>query len=441
MSTQARDITVRHFNKGVALFEEGDLEGALASFQEASEYANNSGFLEIEGALYENLGGVLEGLGRRDEAFEWYFKILELSDLPGDIRALALNKAGSFFVDEGRFEEALELYREAVVICEQNASVQDHCCAVHDLAALYAHMGEYEKAREGFERALEMVDDPKKEATICYNLGRVLVRTGSKDPVPVLKRARELSGDRERVRELSLSIGQVLLDEDKYEEATFYLEDAMPSKEQVEGLQKLAQFYPSKHEDIVIISQRLLEEDPQFYLQAILTSLQALDTPVDEILSSVPQKHRETMISLLEDRAETKEELELLLPLLPAEKAAAARNKLAALLAAEGDYKRAMEMFRVCLEEYEGNPSGQSMILNNLGKLLADTGSLDEAKKTYEQALQIYVGLFKEEPDNPSYKSYASSTMKNLSSLLCEMGRPEDGKRMYDLSQEIINGS
>ena len=164
-------------NWGLALYDRGDLDGALVAFARALEL--NSAY----GKTWNNLGLVYEGMGRLPEALEAYEKGLALrGDLVGTHVNLGRLNFGLGEVGKGEFhlERALEIdplsiparvnlglirqhqkrYGEAVEEYQKALQADpDNAEALNNLGLVYGEMGKVEMAHQALEKAVGLRED------------------------------------------------------------------------------------------------------------------------------------------------------------------------------------------------------------------------------------------------------------------------------------------
>jgi tetratricopeptide (TPR) repeat protein len=202
-------------NLGLALFNQGDLQEAIAQYQKALEinpdYAearNNLGYAlqqkgDMEGAVaqyqqvlevnpdYENarfnLGVALFLKGDLEGAIAQYRKALEIR--PGDSEAQ--NNLGMALAREGRVDEAIASYRRAIQI---NPRFADAC---DNLGLAHFRKGETKEAFESWQQALEIkpgqISALNSLAWLLATTADAALRDGAK-AVSLAERATRLSG-------------------------------------------------------------------------------------------------------------------------------------------------------------------------------------------------------------------------------------------------------
>jgi tetratricopeptide (TPR) repeat protein len=146
-------------NLGNVLQGRGRLEDAVTQYREALRLKPD--FAEA----HNNLGNALQGLGRFEEATAQYKEALGLThNLAGTYYNL-----GNALLEQGRLEEAVAQYREA--LRQEPGSAETHC----NLGVALDKLGRIEEAITHFKEAVRLKPD---YATACNNLGKALQRMG-----------------------------------------------------------------------------------------------------------------------------------------------------------------------------------------------------------------------------------------------------------------------
>ena len=98
-------------------------------------------------------------------------------------------------------------------------------------------------------------------------------------------------------------------------------------------------------------------------------------------------------------------------------------------------YEQALDIYELLLRNDSKNTQFQSYVAatkNNLGNLLRDMGRLEEARVQYERTREIYERLLKSDPENTQFQSYVAGTQNNLGFLLRDMGRPGEARERFE---------
>ena len=131
---------IAHNNLGLALQQNGQVDEAIAQFQEAIAIKPDSA------NAYNNLGYILQQNRRVDEAIAHYQKALGIDPAMLETR---LN-LGTAFRQKGRMNEAIAQFQKAIAINPDSAN------AHYDLGLALLEIGETDKAIAQFQKVLEI---------------------------------------------------------------------------------------------------------------------------------------------------------------------------------------------------------------------------------------------------------------------------------------------
>ena len=155
-----------HNNLGILLGGMGRTEEALTQYQKALQLNPD------RADAYYNLGLLFEGMGRTDEALAHYQKALERDAN----HAKAHNNLGVLLKSMRRTDEALAHYLKASQIDPNFGDVE------HNLGSLLEDMGRNDEALVHYQKALELTAN---HAETHYNLGLLLAKMGRIDEAMV----------------------------------------------------------------------------------------------------------------------------------------------------------------------------------------------------------------------------------------------------------------
>src|SRR6185436_17126243 len=155
---------------------------ALAMQQEVKDLD----YIDNQASSYVNLSAVRAFLGENKSAIELLDHALELyRQAPQKVKTLArnrtteatiLNNLGVRYKETGNFRRALEYYNQALQLAVDTKREGMESTALNNIALVYQAMGEPRKALENFDRALKIDrkhKDIRGEGTILYNIGQV----------------------------------------------------------------------------------------------------------------------------------------------------------------------------------------------------------------------------------------------------------------------------
>jgi Flp pilus assembly protein TadD len=157
-----RDNGIAHSNLGLALYQRGDLEGAIRHDREAIR------ILPHFQPPRSNLGVALADAGRIDEAIAEYRRAIDVDPSDPDV----YNNLGTTYYRTHRLDEAIAAFREAARL------EPDHANATYNLGTALAAKGDYAAAVPVLREAVRL--DPGNPSPHA-NLASVLTATGDID--------------------------------------------------------------------------------------------------------------------------------------------------------------------------------------------------------------------------------------------------------------------
>ncbi|NXJ59575.1 TMTC1 protein, partial [Rostratula benghalensis] len=203
-----------HNNYGVFLVDTGAPERAVSHYKQAIRLS------PAHHVAMVNLGRLHRSLGQNKEAEVWYKRALKVSR-----KAEILSPLGALYYNTGRYEEALQVYREAASLQPSNKEIRLALAQVlammgrtkeaekmtnhilHEdteclecyrlLSAIYSKQEHYAKALEAIEKALQLKPkDPKVISELFFTKGNQLREQNLLDKAfESYKRAVELNPD------------------------------------------------------------------------------------------------------------------------------------------------------------------------------------------------------------------------------------------------------
>ena len=213
------------------------LDRAMALLRESREETNLADTLIRRAAVLRMLGQYDEAMQDAEEALEITRNNPALSHLFSE----ALRIQGVNLLLTGKLSKALEYYKQAIQVCQQNNMEGDVARIQVDVGMIYEKMGKYASAESAYEKSLaywQSVSDSIWQPTILNNLGVVQHLSGDfPNSFRNFEKALHLAhatGDR-RVEGYSLaSIGDLYKDLDANAEALDAYQQAMEKARQVE---------------------------------------------------------------------------------------------------------------------------------------------------------------------------------------------------------------
>jgi tetratricopeptide (TPR) repeat protein len=338
------------------------------------------------------LGGVLEDQGRTGDALELFREALSLADSLeiGPARVESLRRMGSALKVRGELDEATDRYQQAIDICR---SLDDRKA----LSEIYGDLGEVHLERGNLQEAIRVF----KEAE----------RLDHDDPLGFALAKRRLGGayqekgEYERAEEYYAEADSLLdnLDDDG-ERAVLYTAWGSLSQERGQTRDALARY---KQALAINEAQRnaVGEAICRRHIGSALHALGRLDDAAGEL-----QRSR----ALLEQQGgEDKPEL------------IEVANRLGAVLEAQGQVSKALELFRdaYSLAGRLGIGPAKVECLRRMGSALAADGNLIEAEGRYREAIELCSALRDEVA--------LSALHGELGDVLAEQGRTSEAIESY----------
>jgi tetratricopeptide (TPR) repeat protein len=154
---------------GVSYYEHGDVASAIDHFKKALD--ENRSYEPARRNLYSvylNNGNELINSKTYDEAIKLLQDGLKIFPDKPEI----LNTLGVAYSETGRFEEALALYNQAILINPGFTNAKNNMASCYNnLGVKYANLGRWEEANNAYKKASELspgIEGPKKNISALY---------------------------------------------------------------------------------------------------------------------------------------------------------------------------------------------------------------------------------------------------------------------------------
>ncbi len=152
-----------HYNLGLALKQQGNLDDAIAAYREAIRLAPSDN-------AFNNLGNALSDQGKFDEAIAAYKEALRLQP----DKAFAHNNLGNVFSEQQKFAEAIPYFREAIRL------KPDYFTAYFNLSIASHQLGDSASTIRMFEEAVKKCRDDNSACEGGFFLAQIHWRVGNK---------------------------------------------------------------------------------------------------------------------------------------------------------------------------------------------------------------------------------------------------------------------
>ena len=113
----------------------------------------------LAGVAANRIGLLYHRRGQLNEAERWYRNALaRYGDGRADRQAQVIGNLGGIASDQGRYRDAIELYRRAIPILRAANDYDQLASTLNNLGAAYARVGDYRLGLRSFRDALDLVD-------------------------------------------------------------------------------------------------------------------------------------------------------------------------------------------------------------------------------------------------------------------------------------------
>lgn len=148
-----------------------------------AEVAGTDGDLVSQNTYLSDMGYALHILGRYEDALEAYKENLSVSRRLGDpaSEASALNNLGAIYERQGNYDKALDFYQQSLDLREHIATPEEIVETLANVAGVQYWQEVYDSALGSFQRALalyEDIGDRKGQAQTHNNIGAIFERQG-----------------------------------------------------------------------------------------------------------------------------------------------------------------------------------------------------------------------------------------------------------------------
>lgn len=183
-SDQLAEKAANSFNESLRLIQAEKLEEALASLEDAENFAREADYDVVLLHALKSKGQILQSLGRLEAALETYTSALEITEelLETDPKNEFYNvllqtnmnnigNLGNLLRERGNTEASKQSYETGLEFCQKRLKLQPqsdyyrmYCGNTHNnLGELLAGIGQTEAAKENYEKSLEISDNLLKD--------------------------------------------------------------------------------------------------------------------------------------------------------------------------------------------------------------------------------------------------------------------------------------
>ena len=162
--------------KGSLELRKGDPASAVSHYSKSLNIRKEIGYLNSTASTYENLSRVYAQLNQFEKAEEVLFKSIEIrNELNDEIKiASAYNDMGNIYLQSGELADAIRYYLLALKIQQQKGAHSEASRTLTNIGIVYRRLGSNNNALTYFNRALELISeetDPVGKAYVYINQG------------------------------------------------------------------------------------------------------------------------------------------------------------------------------------------------------------------------------------------------------------------------------
>ncbi len=440
--------------------KEADYGALISMYEELSRMdpADLSQRIKIA-TLYDGKGTFLMDEGRINEAIDMYSKASEtVEDMPDHDpsfevhKALAMTKAASLLTEQGNTLEAIPLFEKAVASYDKLLSREPSndayrvgaVYALNDLATILAGEGHNERARGMFEKALELsgkmvVLDPLNRDRSPEALTALTIRTNLAN----LLYGMGLMQDARIYLEFAFDGYSMLMKEDPsnsmlYDQLLELLEKL------VDSLMVTGEYDSSKERiyELVELFPRATMDDPSFSSKVSnlfiglgeLASRRADEHMLDDT-RSIYETSIIVILKLLGEEPDNRTYLDIFRNILLDMECLLALDSPE--LDKEADHNVLISMYEKLCRMDPADLSYRTKVAtlyDDKGRFLMNAGRTDEARQSYNMSLGIRDELI-QAGESPLLHEFGIATIKNnLGTLLAQDGYFGDAKTMFEES-------
>ncbi|WP_350274091.1 NB-ARC domain-containing protein [Kribbella sp. HUAS MG21] len=156
---------------------------AIQLAAEGLELSQQLGDTTVEGVAYVALGGLYDRSGDKARADDAFQRGIALAEVAGDLRSVAKRhlNAGFSHLLVGRLDEAVEPLRVSLQVARRAKNKELQSQSLHCLVAVYASQGEFRRAADLSEEAIELIRPLNNRLRLGYftvELGKIYAAAG-----------------------------------------------------------------------------------------------------------------------------------------------------------------------------------------------------------------------------------------------------------------------
>jgi tetratricopeptide (TPR) repeat protein len=170
-------------NMAYLIAQRGDIDGAIALYQQSLEITERINDVEAKAATLSNMAYLIAQRGDIEGAIALYQQSLEITERINDVEAKAatLHAMAYLIAQRGDIEGAIALYQQSLEITERINDVKVKAATLHEMAGLIAQSGDIEGAIALYQQSLEIterINDVKVKAASLHQMAYLIAQRG-----------------------------------------------------------------------------------------------------------------------------------------------------------------------------------------------------------------------------------------------------------------------
>ncbi|GAB4151090.1 MAG: hypothetical protein Fur0046_30370 [Cyanobacteria bacterium J069] len=154
----------------------GNVERAIDYYQQALQFARETGDRQGEGRVLGDLGNAYDNLGEYEQAIDFHQQYLTIAREIGDRRSEgnALGDLGNAYSHLGQHERAIDFYQQSLSIAREISNRHGEGVALGNLGVAHRNLGQYERASNFHQQYLSIareIGDRRGEGIALCHLG------------------------------------------------------------------------------------------------------------------------------------------------------------------------------------------------------------------------------------------------------------------------------
>ncbi len=315
---------------------------------------------------------------------------------PREQEALRLNREGNQFLSQGKYQEALERYLQALKILQEMGNRQAEGVLLLNVGDAYKGLNQYQEALRYFQQAaivLKEVGDRPIEATAISNIGVIYSRQGQpQQAIDAFEQAlaiRRALGDRNSEATILSNLANVYRGLGKFQQALELSQQALAIHREMGD--RDGEMTALTNTSAIYNALGQPEKALEGYQQALAISRDLKDQSAEATLLNNLGRTYDRLAQLSKALDYYQQSLVLLQRVGDRRRESITLSNIAAIYSRQGEPNKAIAGYQQALaiaEELDDRPA-QSTIINNIGALYGEAGDNKRALEYYIRSLPL----------------------------------------------------